>query len=184
MLTTIHANINAKTGPLIKQLGLLVLTGLIWSSWLPSWSSSGLAGLLASSSWCLAGQPSGFQLDQLTNARIQYLQDPHSPSGGMLAFLRLSRSSVVSLATAVPLLVLLRTLKARFRRRKERLRTDVLSKLRSVNKCEKELSEKGGERNFATEHAWTCPSSAVHFQRIRIESAHSSQSNCLFFFAS
>lgn len=67
MLTTIHANVIAKTGPLIKQLGLLVFTGLIWSSWIPSWSSSGLAGLLASSSWCLAGQPSGFQLDQLTN---------------------------------------------------------------------------------------------------------------------
>lgn len=101
MLTTIHSNVNAKTGPLIKQLALLILIGLIWSS----------------------------------GVQIQYLQDPHSPSGGMLVFLRLSRSSVVSLATAVPLLVLLRTLKARFRRRNERLRTDVLSKLRSVNEC-------------------------------------------------
>lgn len=85
----------------------------------------------------------------------QYRQThKNSPSGGMLAFLRLSLSSVVSLATAVPLLVLLRTLNARFSRRKERLRTDERSKLRSVS----ERDEESECKRSRGAHVWTCPS--------------------------
>lgn len=97
----------------------------------------------------------------LTNWENTKFGHSHSPSGGMLAFLRLSRSSVVSLATAVPLLVLRRTLKALFRRRNERLRTDVLSKLRSVNECDRVIwrkwLRKEERKTSLPKHAWTCP---------------------------
>lgn len=110
-------------------------------------------------SWSTRWTPS---LTSCQMPRYSYSRHIHLPSGGMLAFLRLSRSSVVSLATAVPLLVLLRTLKARFRRRKERLRTDVLSKLRSVNEHEREIRRnrvrKKERETSLPKHAWTCPS--------------------------
>ncbi|MEQ2227732.1 hypothetical protein ILYODFUR_001283 [Ilyodon furcidens] len=56
------------------------------------------------------------------------------PSGGTLEFLALSRSSDVSLLTAVPLLVLRRTLNARFNLLKERLLTEERSKFLTAKK--------------------------------------------------
>ena len=79
------------------------------------------------------------------------------PSCGTLEFLVLSLSSDVSLLTALPLLVLRRTLNARFSLLNERLLTEERSKFLTAKKT----GEK--ERHFIDEltlnmprHAWIC----------------------------
>lgn len=69
------------------------------------------------------------------------------PSRGTLEFLALSRSSEVSLLTAVPLLVLRSTLNARFNLLKERLLTDERSKF---------LTAEGKTWHFIQSYILTC----------------------------
>lgn len=94
-------------------------------------------------------QPDPSPSDTLTDTHTH--EHTHSPSCGILAFLKLSLSSVLSWATTVPLLVLLSTLRARFKRRNERLLTDERSKLRTVG-------QKGNvwRNELDTRQYWAC----------------------------
>ena len=97
------------------------------------------------------------------NTHVTGAKLPRSiPSCGTLEFLALSLSSDVSLLTALPLLVLLRTLNARFNLLKERLLTEDRSKFLTAE-------ETGGEREALyrlahPQHARTCLKLPPHSQ--------------------
>lgn len=84
------------------------------------------------------------------------------PSCGTLEFRALSLSSDVSLLTALPLLVLRRTLNARFNLRKERLLTEDRSKFLTVKAMRRE--REALYRLLHAEHARTCLNLPPHSQ--------------------